>query len=875
MPEFILVGMAAGEWGSGLSPIEELGNVKGVSLYQWLAFQFETYVLLSIEVNHRMEIALDKVLGRGKEDFLLRGLPHVDTAQPPTYFGVGSFFFGRKNKKMGSAEMGVDKPTVREIVLVGGGHSHAFVIKNFGMNPEPGTTITLISPSVETPYSGMLPGFVSGQYSREECHIDLMRLCQFAHVRLIQGAVYKIDTSEQTVYVLGGDEEIDRPPVRYDVLSIDIGSSPALLSPGLVGEQLCPTPVKPISEFSSKWDKLMHTVVISKKKEFVVAVVGAGAGGVELMLSMEARLENVLATYPNAPTVKFVLVANKGVVCPSHNIRVQSIFARILKEREILVLLNFQVESIDGSRLVAADGRAIEIDECIWCTNASAQEWLADSGLATNTGGFLRVKDTLQSENVENIFGAGDCADMINHPRPKAGVFAVRQGPPLAANLRRYVRKLINPSNAGPLEHYYPQSSFLGIIGTGTKYCVASRGEMALEGEWLYALKDWIDRKWMAGYSSQLPLMSRPDGDEEEDVNDSLKKLTKASAMRCGGCGAKVGKSVLERVMSGMSPPTRPEVTIGLDAPDDCAVITFGDTKQGALVAQTVDFFRSFIDDPFVFGQIATNHALSDCHAMCAVPISAMAIAVVPFASEAIVQGTLSQMMGGVCSMLRASNCALVGGHSCEGKELSLGLSVSGSIPAGAKILTKGGTKEGDVLVVTKAIGTGVIAAANMRVLAKGTWVEGAIKSMLVSNEKPAFLARDNNATACTDVTGFGLIGHLIEMMDASGLCAHLSLDDVPLLQGAQNCVEAGVFSSLQPQNIRLKHAIKNHAEYSARPEYQLLFDPQTAGGLLVTLPKQDADKFIGLMRDNGYNHAKIIGRINKKTADGFKVVIV
>jgi selenide,water dikinase len=255
---------------------------------------------------------------------------------------------------------------------------------------------------------------------------------------------------------------------------------------------------------------------------------------------------------------------------------------------------------------------------------------------------FIAVDDYLQSVNTPSVFAAGDVAMMVNHPRPRAGVFAVRQGPPLANNLRHFVL-------GEPLEPHVPQSEFLGIISTGSPdLCVASKGVMAMEGAWLWDLKDWIDRKWMASYTTALPDMA---GDMEAEATAvavasgaGAMALLSEAAMRCGGCGSKVGATVLSRVLSQLRlPPRREEVLVGLDAPDDCAVVR--SPGEGLAIVHTVDFFRSFITDPYMFGRVAANHALSDCHAMGAEAVSALALAVVPFAAEDKMEHMLLQVV--------------------------------------------------------------------------------------------------------------------------------------------------------------------------------------------------------------------------------------
>jgi len=285
-------------------------------------------------------------------------------------------------------------------------------------------------------------------------------------------------------------------------------------------------------------------------------------------------------------------------------------------------------------------------------------------------------------------------------------------------------------------------------------------------------------------------------------------------------------------------------------------------------MVQTVDFFRSFIDDPFVFGRVAANHALSDVHAMCAEAQTALAIAVVPYGVEKIVEDTLYQMMAGACEVLAESNCALVGGHTCEGQELSLGFCVQGAADQD-QVLRKGGFSKGDVLILTKPIGTGTLFAADMRGQAKGWWVAKALEGMQKSNRVGGFVLREHGATSCTDVTGFGLLGHLVEMCKASDAAVRLDMHKVPLLAGAQECVLNGVFSSLQPANLRLKRGISNESEALKYPAYPLLFDPQTAGGLLASVPAQHADECIAELRAKGYPDSFVIGEVTSDNIQG------
>ena len=189
------------------------------------------------------------------------------------------------------------------------------------------------------------------------------------------------------------------------------------------------------------------------------------------------------------------------------------------------------------------------------------------------------------------------------------------------------------------------------------------------------------------------------------------------------------------------------------------------------VVVQSVDHFRAFIDDPFVFGEIAAAHALSDLHAMGARPWTALAIAAVPYASGEKMRTELADMLQGASRVLAADGCALVGGHSGEAEEAALGFAVTGLADPG-KLLRKAGLRPGDVLVLTKPLGTGIVLAAHMKGLARAPWLQAALASMRASNAAASRVLREFGAVACTDVTGFGLVGHLFEMLRASGVAS-------------------------------------------------------------------------------------------------------
>ena len=738
---------------------------------------------------------------------------------------------------------------VKDLVLIGGGHSHVAVLKNFGMKPIPGVRLTLIARDVQTPYSGMLPGYVAGHYSFDEAHIDLRPLCQFASARLYHDTAMRIDSVNKKIICEG------RPPVSYDLLSINIGSRPEINT--VPGAAEFTTPVKPINRFVDKWHQLLDRV-LQQPGPHRIAVVGSGAAGVEILLAIQFRLQTLLAQNQRQDEqLEFHLISKSAQIMPAFPVGVARRLERILKQRGVQVHRDAEAIKVFNLGLELSNGNKLELDEILWVTGASAPAWLRESGLAVDVDGFIHANDCLQSTSHKDIFAAGDIVNVVDHPRQKAGVFAVRQGKPLAENLRRALL-------SRRLKPFTPQKTLLALISSGDQYAIATKSNWHFEAALLWKWKDWIDRRWMLKYT-ELPSMSDQEVsnlDRRLADQDTLKEIS-AIAMRCGGCGAKVGANVLSRAIADLKPAPRDDILIGLHEPDDAAVV---EVPPGKVVVHTVDYFRSFIDDPFTFGQIAANHALSDVFAMGAEAQSALAIATVPFAIESKVEDTLRELMAGAMVVLNDANAALVGGHTSEGAELALGFAVNG-IADREQILRKSGMQEGDVLVLTKPLGTGTLFAADMQQKARGRWIEEALKSMIQSNRQAAEALYAHGATACTDITGFGLLGHLVEMIKPSAVDVEIDLAALPLIDGALETVEMGILSSLQAANLRLRRAIVNMEEAITSPVYPLVFDPQTSGGLLASLPANNSDACLNELIKLGYGQAAIVGRVKAQGA--------
>ena len=373
------------------------------------------------------------------------------------------------------------------------------------------------------------------------------------------------------------------------------------------------------------------------------------------------------------------------------------------------------------------------------------------------------------------------------------------------------------------------------ILGLGANRAVGWRNGVSVSGGWVWRLKDWIDRRWMRMYQT----MRMP-----ADPTDP---------MRCGGCGAKVGAEVLAGALAALPrTPAHPDLLIGLDQPDDAAVLR---PPPGQVLVQSVDHFRAFLDDPFLFGQVAAAHALSDIHAMGARPWTALAVAAVPYASGAKMRAELAAMLQGATQVLTADGCTLVGGHSAEANEASLGFAVTG-LANPDRLLRKSGLKPGDSLILTKPLGTGILLAGHMRGLTRATWLLAAMEQMCATNAAAARILLDHRATACTDVTGFGLAGHLTEMLRASKSAAVLWPEAIPALPGALDLAAEGVESTLAPENRRILAQSKDFGLLGA-----LLVDPQTSGGLLAGVPTTRAAACLAAMHGAGLQ-AAILGRV-------------
>ena len=750
-------------------------------------------------------------------------------------------------------------PVVADLVLIGGGHTHALVLRMWGMNPLPGVRLTLINPGPVVPYTGMLPGFVAGHYRRDELMIDFVRLARFAGARLILDRVTGIDPAARRIR-LG-----ERGDVTFDVASVNVGITSDL--PELPGFSEFGRAAKPLGNFAEAW----QAFVAKGLERPAVAVIGGGVAGVELALAARHRLGAAGAV---------TLLEQADAILSDVGKAARRRLVAALQAARVEVLTGVDLAGLSAGRITLADGRGIASDFTLSATGARPIAWLAQSGLQV-VAGYLRVGATLQTSDPA-VFAVGDCAHLAHAPRPKAGVFAVRAAPVLFDNLRAVL------SGKGALRRYQPQRDYLKLVSLGQKAAVADRLGVSFSGAWMWRLKDRIDRRFMARFAD-LPAM-------QAVRLPALAALGLAETLgdkpACGGCGAKVGALGLAGVLAGLPVPRRTDVLSGPG--DDAAVLRAGPGPNMGVQVITTDHLRTVTEDPALMARIAAIHALGDIWAMGARAQGALAQVILPRMSVALQGATLAEIMAAAAEVFRAAGADVLGGHSSLGAELTIGFTVTGLAD---RPVAKWGARAGDVLILTKPLGSGTILAAEMAMTqvpgtqvpgtqVPGTQVPGlllgeavaAAYSSMVRSMDGASRVLAPAAHAMTDVTGFGLAGHLLEMLraggvgiaglgaaglgaadlGAAGLGARISLSALPLLPGAEALAAAGVASTLAPQN---RAACAGMMRFAESPRAALLFDPQTCGGLLAAVPAAKLARVLARLTAKG-EPAAVIGEV-------------
>ena len=677
-----------------------------------------------------------------------------------------------------------------EVVLVGGGHTHALVLRRLAMRPAPHIRLTLVSEQALTPYSGMLPGLVAGHYSYEDVHIDLNRLCRKVGARFIQARLTELDLAQQTIRFN------DRASLPYDVLSIDTGSTPNSAIPGAAEHAI---PVKPVSSFYARWQAQLQQPLSAQHW----GVIGAGAGGVELILAMAHRLRH-------QTEISLHLLFRSATVLPGYPAAAVRAATLALKNAGVTLHPHTQVNQVTASGVVFNEGEFLPLQHTFMCTPAAAPSWPEAAGLQTAQG-FIAVNQQLQSISHANVFAAGDVAEMVADPRPKAGVYAVRQAPTLAHNLVAYC-------TGSPLRTLNLQRQFLSLLSLGEQRATGGRQGITLTGRWVWRWKDRIDRQFMQTLTELPAAMAMP-------------TETSSEPMPCAGCGSKLGPTQLSAALTDLKHWSRPNIKAALMPAEDASL---WQPRAGYDVVQSVDGFRAFSSDLYRFGQVCVLHALSDLWAMNAEPVAAHVWANIGFAAPHLQGSDLGQLMAGISDALLQHECVLAGGHSSAGMETHVGITAHGEVLP-SSVWRTSGAQPGDWLILSKPLGTGVIWAADMQGAAPAAAIDAAWAHMLQANAHARLHLQPLQPHAVVDVTGFGLLGHCIAMMRSSQTQAQLDVSQIPALPGALDLLAAGWQSSLAPQLASFWLDCTG-ADALTEAQRGLLIDPQTSGGLLAAI---------------------------------------
>jgi selenide, water dikinase len=715
--------------------------------------------------------------------------------------------------------MMTDVPLTRDLVLVGGGHAHALVLRRWGMKPLPGARLTLINPGPTAPYTGMLPGHVAGHYKREALEIDLMRLCQHAGARLIFDRAVDIDRQARRITLERGQ------PVDYDVASVDVGITARMDLPGFRQHAVA---AKPLDTYAARWREFLAQAEEGKVQP-EVAVIGGGVAGCELAMAMAFALGQ-------AGLTPRVTVIEQGPEVSGVGPRARAGILRAMDRLGIVLRTGAEVARIEADRVVLENGEAILATFCVGAAGAFPLGWIGDTDLPLHEG-FIEVGPDLRVRDDEALFAVGDCAHMTHAPRPKAGVYAVRAAPVLHHNLRVALA-------GGRMRRFRPQRHYLKLVSLGGRSALAEKFGLSLSAPVLWRWKDRIDRRFMDRLSD-LPAMPPPP--LPAVAARGVRAMLEDKPL-CGGCGAKVGGGVLSRALADL-PPARGEVVTG--AGDDAAILRQAD---GTFQVLSTDHLRSFVADPVTMTRIAAVHALGDVWAMGARPQAALATLILPRQSPELQARSLREIMAAAREVMSEAGAQLVGGHTTMGAELTVGFTVTGT--RDRMPITQAGAKAGDALILTRPIGSGVIMAGLMQGAASGTTVAAALARMQQPQHREAAILAQ--AHAMTDVTGFGLAGHIAMICRASGLRAVLRRDAIPVYDGARELSARGIASVLLPAN-RADAPVEGAEE-------PLLHDPQTAGGLLAAVPAEKADALCSELRAAGCE-GHIIGHLEAGAA--------
>jgi selenide,water dikinase len=584
-------------------------------------------------------------------------------------------------------------------------------------------------------------------------------------------------------------------------------------------------------------------------------IVGGGVGSIEIAMCLRSAFlgRNIESNSPLSDILKIIECLDVVLCTGADNIGRGLNDSCINKVREQFTSLGIEIQTsarinqIAHSHCETTDKRKIPTDLMIWATDAQAIPILSELDLPVDSKGFLLTRPTLQSTGDDHIFVVGDAGTLNETPTAKAGVFAVRQGPILFQNIVRSI--------AGQrLVRYVPQRKFLKLLNIGNGLSIAEYGSQSKTGRFWWWLKNRIDTRFVEMYQdySPAPMMEQANGNDSDET-----------AMRCLGCGGKIGGEILSQALASLDQHQHPDVVLGLNGSDDAAIIRTYDDR----VTASTDFFAAPLSDPYLVGRISAINSLSDLFVMGAQPTAGLATIQIPEGHPKAQSRVLHQVMNGANREFSLASAAIVGGHTIAGPQLLVGFTVLGRQIMEPK--AKGGLRAGDSLILSKPLGSGVLLAALMQSKLPGMDFVSLIDNLLIGNSIALDVARQFHISAMTDVTGFGFAGHLSEMLLASNKSARLELRNIPLLPGVTSLIEKGINSTLADENMAYAQRINNHNLPTSGAVRTAVFDPQTCGGILFGIASEHANALLRFLGENGFANAAVVGTISEPDQAG------
>ncbi len=668
----------------------------------------------------------------------------------------------------------------------------------------------------------MFPGVISGKYKIDDAAIDLFSLANRAGVSFVLAEIKALDPHRKILLLT------NRNPINFSTISLDIGSetiSNYKSNLHFTNNSICK--IKPFCK-AFAWIKKLDEDPVSQEIK-PVTIVGSGHAAIEIALALRKRW-------------------------PLRELQLKA-YRRKLKRSYIKDL------SAKNIRLI--EPQDITEGPVLLCTGSQPHQLLKEAGLELNSVGRVLTKDTFQVLNHPNIFAAGDCAVIVNQERPPSGVWAVRSARPLALNLEKFCR-------GSRVVSWKPRKFALQLIGSNSIKTLpsawASWGSILVGPNFLFwKVKELIDRRFIAMFNSSR----------------SMEEHNETASLLCRGCASKIASSTLKEAL------LEADLDHLAQSPEDASLITT--SNKGENIVQTVDGFPALLSDPWLNSRLTTLHACSDVWATGASVFSAQAVITLPQVSSSLQKELLVQCISGIQSALEPQSARLVGGHTFESRsELSdpitlgieISLCVNGQLPSNQSPLRKDGLEPDDALLISRSLGSGILFAGAMRGQTLIADIDSALDQMSKSQHmilRNDYLKEDLGGTfpglvhACTDITGFGLLGHLNEMLSSSNharsaigkeqLQIYLNAKSIPALQGVNNLLRKGITSTFADSNrsfLSLLHPSKNlnpsiyldladipKESYEHQRIKELIIDPQTCGPLVIACSQEDAHKLI------------------------------